>query len=560
MSDRNRIEFGGNTSANQAGSYSKWVGFIFIFNLIVGTGALTLPATFAKAGWLLSINVILYLALISHMTVTFVIEAMAAANAVKTWQSFQVLKRSYDFENSHVNDDDDVENVETSSGMEEHTAERETDDPCATLLPRIKISKRLDRMPVYAQHSTLMYYRLDEKFELGEMATLFFNDVGRILFYLCICIYLYGDLSIYSAAIAKSLRDLFCDHVNATDSANFTIFDSTMDSLNLTLSNNETDNDAVTLCWHAYTLTRLNVYRLFLTGFIIIFGPFAVFSVQKTKYLQIVTALFRWCAFIFMISIAVKLLITDGAKGHPPTVNVFGIPALFGACVYSFMCHHSLPSLLAPIRNKHAISKILCADYILICMFYILLAMTGIFAFERIQDLYTLNFIPDEIDDYSFRAKLLVGIDYFLALFPICTLSASFPIIAITLRNNLQTLFLDMTHFESYNLFVRRILFPLLAVLPPFVITYFTESLTSLVAFTGSYAGAGIQYVIPVALVHYARTTCRELLGSGVVNQFESPFRSNYWLFFVLLWTATCVSLVTLNFFLKYNCRLVSDI
>lgn len=256
-------------------------------------------------------------------------------------------------------------------------------------------------------------------------------------------------------------------------------------------------------------------------------------------------------AFIFMISIALKLLITDGAKGHPVSMNIYGVPALFGACVYSFMCHHSLPSLLAPIRDKQAVLRTLGVDYIVICLFYILLAMTGIFAFERLEDLYTLNFIPDQTDDYSFGAELLVVIDYFLALFPVFTLSASFPIIAITLRNNLQTLFLDMTRFDSYNFFVRCILFPLMAVVPPFAITYFTESLTSLVAFTGSYAGAGIQYIIPIALVHYARITCRELLGSGVINDYQSPFRSPYWLAFVLMWSLGCISLVTLNFFLN---------
>lgn len=251
-----------------------------------------------------------------------------------------------------------------------------------------------------------------------------------------------------------------------------------------------------------------------------------------------------------MISIALKLLLTQGAKGHPVAMNIYGVPALFGACVYSFMCHHSLPSLLAPIRNKHAVQRIMCADYLVICLFYILLAMTGIFAFDRLEDLYTLNFIPDQTDDVSFRAELLIVIDYFLALFPVFTLSASFPIIAITLRNNLQTLFLDMSRFDSYNFFVRRILFPLLAVCPPFAITFFTESLTSLVAFTGSYAGAGIQFIIPAALVYYARTTCRELLGSGVVNAFQSPFRSVYWLIFILVWALACVLLVSLNFFL----------
>ncbi|KAI8118582.1 putative transmembrane protein 104 [Lucilia cuprina] len=519
-------------------TYSTWVGFIFIFNLIVGTGALTLPGVFAKAGWFLSLIIIILLAIISYITVTFVIEAMAAANAVKTWQNLQVLKRSYDF--------DSREDLPSASASVDE-ADFDTDDPSASLLPPSHdATARLERMPLYAHGSTLVYYKLDDKFELGEMATLFFNDFGRVFFYLCISIYLYGDLSIYSAAVAKSLRDLFCDHQNPN---NFTDHDLNIDALNLIATSNDTD-DAVQQCWKTHNLTRLDVYRLFLVGFTVIFGPFVAFSVQKTKYLQIITVIFRWCAFIFMISIALKLLITEGAKGHPVSMNIYGVPALFGACVYSFMCHHSLPSLLAPIRDKLAVRRILCADYIVICLFYILLAMTGIFAFERLQDLYTLNFIPDQTDDHSFKAELLVVIDYFLALFPVFTLSASFPIIAITLRNNLQTLFLDMTRFESYNFFVRRISFPLMAIAPPFTITYFTENLTSLVAFTGSYAGAGIQYIIPIALVYYARNTCRELLGSGVVNDYQSPFRSIYWLAFVLMWALGCISLVTLNFFL----------
>ena len=35
-----------------------------------------------------------------------------------------------------------------------------------------------------------------------------FPLVGRFAFYLCIIIYLYGDLAIYAAAVPKSLRDL----------------------------------------------------------------------------------------------------------------------------------------------------------------------------------------------------------------------------------------------------------------------------------------------------------------------------------------------------------------
>lgn len=56
-----------------------------MFNLIVGTGALTLPAVFSNAGWLLSLIIISMLAFIGYVTVTFVIESMACANAIVLW-------------------------------------------------------------------------------------------------------------------------------------------------------------------------------------------------------------------------------------------------------------------------------------------------------------------------------------------------------------------------------------------------------------------------------------------------------------------------------------------
>lgn len=254
-----------------------------------------------------------------------------------------------------------------------------------------------------------------------------------------------------------------------------------------------------------------------------------------------------------MISIALRRLMVNGAQGHPPIANAYGMPSLFGTCVYSFMCHHSLPSLVAPIRDKSGLHKMLSADYMLIASFYLFLALTGSFAFAQLEDLYTLNFIPTAKQSNLF----LVFIEYFLALFPVFTLSASFPIIAITLRNNLEALLMGSTlqstnpdaAYRSFGQFLlRRVTFPLLAILPPIVITYFTDSLASLVSFTGSYAGTGIQYLIPVALVWRARRICRNLIGSGVINDYRSPFQSVVWLIFVIVWSVTSVVFVTVNF------------
>ncbi|XP_055606067.1 transmembrane protein 104 homolog [Uranotaenia lowii] len=499
---------------NAQEEYPTWVGFVFIFNLIVGTGALTLPSAFSHAGWVLGSGLIVVLAFVSYMTVTFVIETMSCANAIQNWKRLQYLKRD------RVVEQDEDSNVETMEG-EPLLAQTSgsTEEPLT--------DGSIEQTPLNIMYCRNQYYSLSTKVELAEMANLFFGRVGRFLFYFCLAVYLYGDLSIYSAAVAKSLRDVICAHNHSA---------SAMDS-----------DDWSLRCWEESSLSRFDIYRICLVVFIGILGPFTFFNVQKTKYLQLITVLFRWLAFSVMISIAIHRLFSRSNSDDPPIVpkrvDINGIPYLIGTCIYSFMCHHSLPSLLTPISNKRRLKMLLSADYALICAFYLSLALTGIFAFAEIKDLYTLNFVPSSDQDSIF----LKTIEYFLALFPVFTLSASFPIIAITLRSNLQTLFLDTTQIESYNFFLRKLFFPLLAIVPPICICFFTESVVSLVGFTGCYAGTGIQYLIPIGLVFAARRTCESMIGRGILNDFRSPFKGTIWLVLVLCWTIACLVLVTID-------------
>jgi hypothetical protein len=246
-----------------------------------------------------------------------------------------------------------------------------------------------------------------------------------------------------------------------------------------------------------------------------------------------------------MIAIAVRRIFLPENDAKPIKADIQGIPYLIGTCIYSFMCHHSLPSLLTPISDKSKLKSLISLDYLVISGFYLSLAMSGVFAFSDIKDLYTLNFVPNDSDNVSIFLKVT---EYFLALFPVFTLSASFPIIAITLKNNLQYLFMSATHLETYNFCVRRFLFPVLAIIPPIFITFFTESVLNLVGFTGGYAGTGIQYIIPAFLVFYGRKTCHALLGHGIVNAYQSPFKSNWWLVLVGAWTVGCLVFVSIHF------------
>lgn len=363
------------------------------------------------------------------------------------------------------------------------------------------------------------YYNINNKVELGEIASLYLNKFGHMLFFVSLCVYLFGDLAIYTAASGKTLVNLSCK------------------------SDNDTENFDVE-CWEGLSLSKMDIYRMFVTMFALLVGPFTYFNVQKTKYLQLFTISIRWFAFTVMVTLATIRLVKYGQQGYPSMINLREVPALAGSSVYSFMCHHSLPGLIAPISEKQHLTRKVSFDFFLICSFYLLLCMTGSFAFENLDVLYSLNFIY--MDDSGILMKI---IGFFLAAFPLFPMSTSFPIIAITLQSNLKNFILDQ-NVDRRNFFVNRLLFPTLAVVPPVLVALCTHNLKRLVEITGTYAGVIVQYVVPAILVLYARRRC--LSDFGTINhKFASPFRHVSWFIFVIVWSIICIIFVTTDFIIN---------
>ncbi|KAI6075669.1 Transmembrane protein 104 isoform X1 [Aix galericulata] len=143
--------------------YSPYVGLVYMFNLIVGTGALTMPKAFATAGWLVSLVLLMFLGFMSYMTTTFVVEAMAAANAQLRWKRMEKRK-------------EDDEDEDSSSGVSDSDV------------------------------------LLQDGYERAETRPIL-SVLGVNLFYFCIIIYLYGDLAIYAAAVPVSLMQVTCSAI-----------------------------------------------------------------------------------------------------------------------------------------------------------------------------------------------------------------------------------------------------------------------------------------------------------------------------------------------------------
>ncbi|VDM74292.1 unnamed protein product [Strongylus vulgaris] len=347
------------------------MGFLYIFNLIVGTGALALPKAFQTAGYALSVLVLLISSIVSYIAATFVIEALSVGNAV------HVRKRRQEIE------------------------------------PTIEYDGRVLISDVVVTESGPSSFEISEKIEVSQMASMFLGRGGVIFSYLALDIYLFGDLAIYSTTVSKSMMNMICASINTS-----------------TVLSSDPCHDS----WHLLS-DRLTVYRVCVLLFISVCIPMIIIGITKTKYLQLATTLSRWSAFILMIFLASAQMVTSGPTGNPPVVNIHGFGSLFGVAVYAFMCHHSIPSLVTPMRSKSGVYGKLFCIYLLVLSFYFTLSITGSFAFAHVQDVYTLNFLHDDL-----TSAFYFICDHFLALFPVFTLTTNYPIVAVTLINNIRVL------------------------------------------------------------------------------------------------------------------------
>jgi hypothetical protein len=380
-------------------------------------------------------------------------------------------------------------------------------------------------------------FNIKEKYEMGSMANMFFPTIGVILYYICVITYLFGDLSIYAVTSSSSLTLVTCDM--------FSYF------YNLT---NETERNWTEIresdeCFST-ALTKIQVYYIYLAIFILCIGPFTFFNMSKTKLMQITTTVLRYIGFGFMVSLAiVKIFEGDDEGRHvksPLIANFSQFPNLFGVALYSFMCQHSLPGIVTPMKSKRWIYPIILGDFISVLMLYGVVVYTAAFAFDpdKMQQLYSLDFFNPSGPTW----QLVFGT--YLALFPVFTLTTSFPIISVTLRDNIKSLVNTVLHKirpdVKVPVLVDRLVFPIIVLIPPLVIAYSTRQVDILVSITGSFPGVGVQYIIPTALVLAA-----QLKFKKEFNKYKNPhkiFLSHFiGIICVFGWSFICIALIIVN-------------
>ncbi|CAI7749167.1 unnamed protein product [Closterium sp. NIES-54] len=286
-------------------------------------------------------------------------------------------------------------------------------------------------------------FEIVQRMEMAQMADMFFSDWGRIFFYIALILYLFGDAAIYCTFVPRSLVAFFFP-----------------------------ENPPP---W---------AFDAFLVLFVAVIVPFCFFDFQKTKPLQIVTMVIRNAAITTMIVIAAWVAYSEGPRTTGvPNFRVTALPNLFGGAVYAFMCHHSLPGIITPMREKSFIRVVLLSAFLGVFLLYLLLFLSCGIAFGvGAEDPITFNFSPAK---FGWIGDLLF-------LFP------------------------------GPYLFLSQV------------------RASSKVRATGAYAGAAVMFIIPACLVYRSRWILNQELPQDLddsarrnephpLNQHASPFRSPLW-------------------------------
>ena len=255
-----------------------------------------------------------------------------------------------------------------------------------------------------------------------------------------------------------------------------------------------------------------------------------------------------------LMTILVILRFIEGHRYMPQVANIKSLPFLYGIALYSAKIHDFIPGIIMPMSSKEYIYRILLGDFVTCWLFYLFLSYTSVFAFpgDEIEPLYTLNFFQPVTSD-SINWRLVLGT--MLALLPVISLVSIYPVLTVTLRENLKSL--SKIILESrlkkkvkFPIIMDRFFFPLLVLIPPLIVAYMTQDIELLASITGSFPGITIQCIMPAAFVLAARYNIKKALGV-YDNPYKAPLGNIVFAVVVLGWSVISVVMMSINLILN---------
>ncbi|KRX01663.1 hypothetical protein PPERSA_03747 [Pseudocohnilembus persalinus] len=521
-------------------------------NVMLGIGPIIIPAVFKEAGILLSLITTVVIIMVSYVTNQFVIEAMSICNALNKHSIYQQEnldkynndddnKNNKNNDNNYNNDNEKQENLEIKNktfnsqkaiaisdiqtadsykksqnkkiiqeiqspeaadnniSICENNKEIVITDSINSQRGGLNVLKLSDKnlqkqqsfvkqnnpmlnLDIQSEYSNQKFlFNLTNKYEYGEMGSVILGNSGNVFITLIITIYLIGILIAKCISTGKIMADSF------------------------------------------HTTPVLNIYEFWLFLFFFISALFSFRNVQSTKKLQ---------KFIVFIRIITILTMTLGCIYHftlvsdiqplssqkYPYVNYSGFGSFFSNTVLAFALHHSIPSMLTPVRPEKKIKNVYQSAFAISFGVFTIMPILAVLAFG--DDLVSETGLKFFNYDFQQSEPLVFYISSFYMFLNI----TAFPVLTITTRNNLMKLIVPMQVPEQSHEITRyTLLFTILIVTPIFLIAYSVQNIQIVLDLIGGIFGVILITLIPSLLIIKGRKQLKQKNIDNSLNMHKTP-------------------------------------
>jgi len=193
-----------------------------------------------------------------------------------------------------------------------------------------------------------------------------------------------------------------------------------------------------------------DVYYLSLFIFACIATGFALGNIENSKILQIFIMGIRFCILGLMILISLYTIFSYGQLNNSIQIDsnenpdfVYAdftkISYLIGNVLFVTMLHHSVSGLIYPLRPQIKINQNFAIGFMLQFLIAVTHTILGVMAFGKYKN--SCEKFPCKIQEiFNMNYQGIPFLGAFIQFFPVLGI-AVFPVVAITLRNNLMQIF-----------------------------------------------------------------------------------------------------------------------
>eukprot|EP01088_Endostelium_zonatum_P022051 TRINITY_DN911_c1_g2_i2.p1 TRINITY_DN911_c1_g2~~TRINITY_DN911_c1_g2_i2.p1 ORF type:complete len:545 (+),score=82.65 TRINITY_DN911_c1_g2_i2:88-1635(+) len=481
-------------------SYGSVVAWVFVINYVLGVGILGMPYAFYQAGVLLSSVLIIFITILTIIATMWLVEVGSRAQALFSAGQLDLPIAPADERSRILNNTSQIQ----TSDIEPRPFESAPSSRHSTL-----------NHPNYT--STPQFQITSTKFEINQLAGVFLGPVGKLFYEICIVLYMLGTLWSYTAVFSSSMT-AFVPFPGLSWDRNCNLYDA-----------------SVPWVWDCEW-----TYLIFIGLYAIIVLPLACMSLVDQQWIQIILCALRWVGLFVMYTTVLLSMFyhsydEDPKISGPPYLadKVLARPSGFGiiftTAVFSQLIQHSTPGLVQPIKNKNHLARVFAGGLAATCTLYIILGVLCATYFgshtHQVASLNWVNYKGLKFSPAGSTFWLAKGVSVFVVLFPVITVVSAFPLMAITLGNNI--FFGLPPHWTNNGKNTKlQLIIRIGACIPPLIGACLLKKLAVIIEFTGM-SGFFVGFIIPGVLQYVAKRKCLNVFGEQGRTTPYTSFYSN---------------------------------